>query len=77
MECRGLLLITQFADRKGLGTCDALECVPSTLQSALVIGQEAIEWFKSTSVPLLTGMTVSVFSSCSALWELEVLCYQF
>ena len=41
MECRGVLLTTQFAYRKGLGTCDALLCVAYTLQSALKLGQEA------------------------------------
>ena len=35
MECRGVLPTTQFAYRKGLGTCDALICVALTLQSAL------------------------------------------
>ena len=32
---------TQFAYRKGLGTCDALLCLTHTLQSALENGQEA------------------------------------
>ena len=41
MECRGVLITTQFAYRKGLGTCDALLCVAHTLQSALEMGQEA------------------------------------
>ena len=41
MECRGVLPPTQFAYRKGLGTCDALLCVVHSLQSALEIGQEA------------------------------------
>ena len=36
-----LLPTTQFAYRKGLGTCDALLCVSHTLQSALERGQEA------------------------------------
>ena len=31
MECRGVLPTTQFADRKGLGACDALLCVAHTL----------------------------------------------
>ena len=35
MECSGVLPITQFAYRKGLGTCDALLCVSHTLQRAL------------------------------------------
>ena len=41
MECRGVLPTTQFAYRKGIGTCDALLCVAHTLQSALEMGQEA------------------------------------
>ena len=41
MEWRGVLPTTQFAYRKGPGTCDALLCVAYTLQSALEIWQEA------------------------------------
>ena len=41
MERSGVLPTTQFADRKGLGTCDALLCLSHTLQSALERGQEA------------------------------------
>ena len=41
MECNGVLPTTQFAYRKGLGTCDARLCVSHTLQSALENGQEA------------------------------------
>ena len=41
MECSGVLPTTQFAYRKGLGTCDALLRVSHTLQSALESGQEA------------------------------------
>ena len=37
----GVLPTTQFAYRKGLGTCDALLCVSHTLQSALENGHEA------------------------------------
>ena len=40
-ECSGVLPTTQFAYRKGLGTCDAVLCVSLTLQSALESGQEA------------------------------------
>ena len=40
MEHRGVLPTTQFAYRKGLGTCDALLCVSHTLQSALERGKE-------------------------------------
>ena len=32
---------TQFAHRKGLGTCDAILCLSHTLQSPLESGQEA------------------------------------
>ena len=41
MEHCGVLSTTQFAYRKGLGTCDALLCVSHTLQSALDSWQEA------------------------------------
>ena len=41
MEHSGVLPTTQFAYRKGLGTCDALLCVSHTLQSALERRQEA------------------------------------
>ena len=41
MEHCGELPTTQFAYRKGLGTCHALLCVSHTLQSALESGQEA------------------------------------
>ena len=39
VEHCGVLPTTQFAYRKGLGTCDALLCVSHTLQSALESGQ--------------------------------------
>ena len=41
MELSGMLHTTQFAYRKGLGTCDALLCLSYTLQSTLENGQEA------------------------------------
>ena len=41
MECSGVLPITQFAYRKGLGTCDALLRMLHTLKSILESGQEA------------------------------------
>ena len=41
MEHCGVLLTTQFAARKCLATCDALLCVPHTLQIALESVQEA------------------------------------
>ena len=40
MEHCDVLPTTQFADQKGLGTCDALLCVSHTLQNALESGQE-------------------------------------
>ena len=36
-----MLPTTQFAYRKGLGTCDALLCLSHTLQNALESGKEA------------------------------------
>ena len=36
MERSGVLPTSQFAYRKGLGTCDALSCLSYTLQSALL-----------------------------------------
>ena len=41
IKCSGVLPTTQFAYRKGLGTCDALLCVSHTLQIALESGKEA------------------------------------
>ena len=41
MERNGVLPTTQFAYRKGLGTCDALLCVFLALHCALESGQEA------------------------------------
>ena len=41
MECSGVLPITQFAYRKGLGTCDALLRMLHTLKSILESVQEA------------------------------------
>ena len=41
MECSGVLPTTQFSNRKGLGTSDALLYVSHTLQSALESGQDA------------------------------------
>ena len=41
MERSGVLQTTQFAYRKGLGTCDAFLCVSHALLSALESGQEA------------------------------------
>ena len=70
MECRGVLPTTQFAYRKGLGTCDALLCVAHTLQSALEMGQEArIVQIDFSAV--FDRVNHRGFSSSSFLWELE------
>ena len=42
MESSGVLITTQFAYRKGLGTCDAFLCSSYTMQSPLGSWQEAI-----------------------------------
>ena len=72
MERSGALLTTQFAYRKGMGTCDALLSVSHTLQSALECGQEARSVQIDFSEPLI-GSTIWAFSISSALWVLEVL----
>ena len=41
MKRSDVLPTNQFAYRNGLGTCDALLCVPNTVQSALESWQEA------------------------------------
>ena len=46
MECSFVLLTTQFAFQKGLGTCDAFLCVSYKLQSALESGKEIISGLK-------------------------------
>ena len=72
MERGGVLPTTQFAYRKGLGTCYALLCVSHTLQSALENGRK-LGSCRLTSVQLLIGSTIWAFSISSALWVLEVL----
>ena len=72
MERSGVLPTTQFAYRKGLGTCDALLCESHTLQSALESGRR-LGSCRLISVQLLIGSTIWVFSISSALWVLEVL----
>ena len=66
MERSGVLPTTQFAYRKGLGTCDALLCVSHTRQSALGSGQEA-RIVQIDSVQSLIGSTIWAFSRSSAL----------
>ena len=73
MERCGVLPTTQFAYRKGLGTCDALLCVSHTLQSALESWQEARIVLIDFSAAF-DGSTIREFSIGSALWLSEVLC---
>ena len=68
-----MLPTTEFAYRKGLGTCDTLLCVSHTLQSALESGQEA----RVAQIDLWAAFdTVNhkEFSIRYVLWVLEVLC---
>ena len=76
MERSGVLPTTQFAYRKGLGTCDALLCISHTLQSVLESGQEArimqIDFRAAFDRVNLQGILYGL-----SLWVLEVLCYQY
>ena len=72
MECSGVLPTTQFAYRKGLGTCDALLCVSHTLQSALEGGQEARIVQKDFSAAFNRVNHLDILISF-VLWVLEVL----
>ena len=76
MEGRGVLPTTQFAYRKGFGTCDALFCVAHYLQSALEMGQEA-RIVQIDFSAALTGSTIRGFSSSSVVWEWVVQCCLF
>ena len=73
MERSGVLLTTQFAYRKGLGSCDALLCVSHTLQSALESGQEA-RIVQIDFSAAFDKVTIREFCISSVLWVLEVLC---
>ena len=73
MECSGVLRTTQFAYRKGLGTCDALLCAFHTMQSALENRKEARIVQINFSEAFDIGSTIWVFSISSAQWVLEVL----
>ena len=72
MEHSGVFPTTQFAYRKGLGTCDALLCVSHTLQSVLESGQEA-RIVQIDFSAAFDRSTIRAFSISSALWVLEVL----
>ena len=67
---------TQFAYRKGQGTCDALLCMSHTLQSALESGQEAriVQIYFSAAFDRVNHQGI-VYRL--ALWVLEVLCSLF
>ena len=73
MERSGVLPTTQFAYRKGLGTCDALLCVSHALLSGFESGQEAgiVQIDFSAAFDRVNHQ---VFSINSDLWVLEVLC---
>ena len=58
MECRSVLPTTQFAYRKGLGTCDTLLCVAHTIQSALEMGLVKSSMAKSLIVENLLPQNV-------------------
>ena len=73
MEHNAVLLTTQFAYRKCVGTCDKLLCVSHTLQSVFESGQEARIVQIDFSAALI-GSTIREFCISSVLWVLEVLC---
>ena len=73
MDRSGVLPTTQFAYRKGNGTCYAHLCVSHTLLSELENGYEA------TIVPIISALTligsaIWEFSISSVLWVFFVLC---
>ena len=76
MERSGVLPTTQFAFRKGLGTCDALLRVSHPLQSALESWKEAriVQIYFSAA---LIGQIIRAFCIGLALWVFEVLCCQY
>ena len=76
MEGRGVLPTTQFAYRKGLGTCDALLCVANTLQSVLEMGQDA-RIVQIDFSAAFDRVNHQVIISSSVLWELDVQCCLF
>ena len=67
---------TQFAYRKGQGTCDALLCMSHTLKSALESGPEAriVQIYFSAAFDRVNHQGI-VYRH--ALWVLEVLCSLF
>ena len=66
MERSGLLSTTQFAYRKGLGSCDALLCMSHALQSALESVQgRRLGSCRLISVQPLIGSRIREFSISS------------
>ena len=76
-----VLPTTQFAYRKGLGTCDALLCVSHTQQSALESGQEtrivqidfsaAIDWVNNLAI-LFTLCSVGIGGSVLSILTVSI-----
>ena len=69
MERSGVLPITHFAYRKGLGTCDAFLCMSHTLESALKC---RLGSYRLISSQPLIGSTIREFCISSVLWVLVV-----
>ena len=66
MERSGVLPKTQFAYRKGLGTCDALLCLSHTLQSAFESGQEVsiVQIYFSAAIDTVSHQVI-LYRLCS------------
>ena len=75
-ERSGLFSTTQFAYRKGLGTCDALLCMSHTLQRAVESGQKTRIVFIDSAQPLI-GSTIGELCISSVLWVLEIMYCQY
>ena len=67
MERSGVLPSTQFAYWKGVGTCEALLCVPHSLKNALESGQEDRIVHRLISAQLLIGSTIREGSTMGAI----------
>ena len=72
MERSGVFPTSQFAYRKGLGTCDALLACPILCRVHWRVGRRHGSC-RLTSVQPLIGSTIWAFFISSALWVLEVL----
>ena len=76
MERSGVLPTTQFAYRKGQGTCDALLCVSHTLQSTLESGQ-GVRIVQIDFSAAFDRVTITACSISSALCVLKVVCFLY